>query len=313
MKSVANRSLYVMVASAACAIAGCGRAHEEVAAPVAARVNSTEITVRQIDYLAARSSNGSGTDTANARRAILDKLINDELLREQAVGEGLDKSSSVQDELKLTQTEVLAQSYLHNVAAGVRKPTDGEIRAYYIAHPELFTQRRIFHVDQIDFAASETEAAGVRDFVSGAHTVQDIAAWLKARKIAFSETSAVRAAEQVPLDLLPAIQAMKDGQIAIVSSEAGRVRIVQIIASKVEPVAEAVARPRIREYLYNRRVSESIAADLRRLRQKAKIVYLGEFAGKRASGEHTAAAPVERQLAQSETNGLDNQAPGLIK
>lgn len=313
MTSAANRSLCVMVASAVCAIAGCGRGREEAAVPVAARVNSTEITVRQIDYLAARSATENGTATANARRAILNKLIDDELARQQAVTEGLDRSASVQEGLKLAQIEVLAQSYLHKIAAGVSKPTDDEVRKYYAAHPELFAQRRIFHLDQIDFAASEAEAAGVRDVVARARTLQEIAGWLKARKIGFSETSAVRAAEQIPLDSLPAMQTMQDGQVAIVSSEAGRMRIVQIVGSKVEPVGQAVAAPRIREYLYNRRVGETVAADLRLLRQKAKIVYLGEFAGKRASGEHTAAAPVERQLAQSGTTGMDNRAQGLIK
>lgn len=313
MKSFARRCDVLLLAVSMAITAGCGQAPEHAAAPaVAARVNSSEITTSQVDYLLGRTPNVTAANSAQARRAILDKLIDDELARQQAVQDKLDKSPAVMQALQLARTEVLAHSYLQKVAARVPKPTETEVRAYYDAHPELFAKRRIFQVDEIVFDASQALALGLRDVVAGARSMQDVAGWLMSRGIGYTESRATRPAEQVALDFLPTLQAMKDGQIVLASADAGRYRVLQSVASTAAPVDEASAAPRIREYLFNRRASDAVAADMKRVRGEAKIVYLGPFVGKVASREREPAAKVQ-ELAQSRQAVMDNGRRGLVK
>ena len=92
---------------------------------------------------------------------------------------------------------------------------------------------------------------------------------------------------------------MKDGQIEVVGEDNGRFHLVQVIASKRASVDETTAAPRIRQYLFNRRVSEAVAADMERIRKQSKIQYMGEFA---ADGD-AATRPAEEEGPDSKLDG----------
>jgi EpsD family peptidyl-prolyl cis-trans isomerase len=285
-------------------LAGCGVPGDKAASQVAARVNSEEVTVHQINYLLARTPNVTPENTAQVKRTILDKLIDEELARQQAIKDKLDRSPDVVLAMEFARTEVLARSYLRQIAAALPKPTDDEVKGYFAGHPELFAARRVFNLDELVFTAPEDLAGALRDETAKARSMQDIASWLEARKIKFSENRAVRAAEQVPLEVLPRLQAMKDGQIELVGADKGRFHLVQIVASKSLPVDEATAAPRIREFLFNQRVSAAVAAEMTRIKKQSKIEYLGEF---------SAAAAEARPEAEKPASELDQGAKGLFK
>ena len=87
----------------------------------------------------------------------------------------------------------------------------------------------------------------------------------------------------MPAEALPRVSKMKDGDI-IVMQIMGQTTILQLVASQPSPLTEAVATPQIEVYLLNQKKSELAAAELKQLRQSAKLAYEGRFA-------ETAAAP----------------------
>ena len=123
--------------------------------------------------------------------------------------------------------------------------------------------------------------------------MREVADWLKARGAKFSENRAVRTSEQIPLSVLPRLLAMKDGGLDVLDSGGGRLDVVRVIARKSAPIDEATAAPRIRQFLANRRSSELISEEMKRLRKLAKIEYVGEFAGGAAAVESGGVANVE--------------------
>jgi EpsD family peptidyl-prolyl cis-trans isomerase len=274
-------------------IAGCGRDdHRAEVNQVAARVDSEEISVQQVDDALGRTANDHPGSLAQARRRVLDNLINAKLASQQAVKEKLDRAPAVIAALALAKTDVLAHAFVQSIAAAQPMPTNEEVDKYYAGHPELFAQRRVFDLDEIRFTATDPVTAALRDVAAGARSMQDVANWLKARRIKFTEDRVVRAAEQVPLDVLPKLQAMPEGQVELVGQQKGRFHLVQVLASKTVPVDQATAAPRIREFLHNQRVTAAVATEIARLKQKSKIEYVGDFAAQTGPGESRATSKI---------------------
>src|SRR5688500_14081810 len=125
------------------ALAGCGKSDEKkVATQVAARVNSEEITVHQVNNVLARTPNLAPEAAARAKRQVVDRLIDQELAVQQALEKKLDRSPEVLQAMEAAKAEILARAYLRHVAQAQAKPTPEEIKKYYAEHPHLFSQRR---------------------------------------------------------------------------------------------------------------------------------------------------------------------------
>src|SRR5205823_3212057 len=234
-------------------LAACGKSDDKKpASQVAARVNSEEITVHQVNNVLARNPNLSPELAARAKREIVERLIDQELAKEQAIEKKLDRSPAVVRAIEAAKDEILARAYLQQLAAAQAKPTAEEIRKYYAEHPELFAQRRLYMLEEIALARQEGIAAELRQRAAKARSMQEIGEWLKAREIQYAVNRGGRAAEQVPLETLPQLNKMKDGEIQVV--ELGeRVNVIRVVATKPAPVDEASAAPRIEQFLFARR------------------------------------------------------------
>jgi len=273
--------------------AGCGKSDDKKAATqVAAKVNSDEITVHQINNVLARAANVTPEVAERAKREILDKLIEQQLARQQAIEKKLDRAPNVVQVLEAAKTEILARAYLEQIAAAQPKPTPEEVKKYYAEHPELFAQRRVFNLEEIVVAPKEGLAAALSAQVAKARAMQEIAAWLKSQGAQFAENRGVRPAEQIPLELLPRLAAMKDGEIRQIEG-GGRLYVFRVVSTQLAPVDEAAMTARIEQFLFAQRSSEAIATEMKQLKEKAKIQYLGEFAGSPPSAGPQPAAQAE--------------------
>lgn len=274
--------------------AGCSKQSDEkkIATQVAAKVNADEITVHQINNILAKTPNLAPDTADRAKREILDRLIDQQLARQKALEKKLDQSPSVVQAIESARSEILARAYLEQLAATLPRPSPEEVKKYYSEHPELFARRRVFSLEEISVAAAGDIAAGLRERAAKARTMQEIAEWLQSRSIKFAPNRGVRAAEQLPLDLLPRLQSAKDGEILVI--EAGsNIQVIRVAASKEEPVDEATAAPRIQQFLVNRRSSEAIASEMKQIKAQAKIEYAGEFVGGPAAADAKAKAEAE--------------------
>ncbi len=289
-------------------MAGCGKS----AAPttqVAARVNTDEITLHQINYVLVRSPGISAENAPRAKREILNRLVEQQLARQQAIERKLDRSPDVMQAIEAARTEILARAYFEQIAAAQPKPSPEEALRYYAEHPELFAERRLFMLEEIALAPGQKVAEGLREQLGKSRSMQDVAAWLKGKDVKFTERRGVRAAEQIPLETLPRLQAMKEGQIQDISG-AGPAYVVHMLASKAAPVDEAGAVPRIQQFLFNQRSTEAITKEMKQVREKANIEYAGEFAAAPADAEPATKAATA-DPASPKNPGLEKGIRGL--
>ena len=293
-------SLIAVACIAVLALSACGKSEgKKAATQIAARVNKEEISVHQVNAVLSRSGNIPAEQAKAAGRQILDKLIDQELLVQQAVDKKLDRDPKVMQALEAARREILARAYADQVMGAAAKPAAEDIKAYYAAHPELFSQRRVYSLQELAVRATPEQIEALKQELPRTKSLTDVANWLKSKGIQFVGNAGVKPAEQLPLELLPRYHAMKDGQVGLIAGPSGAL-VVYLVASQSAPMDEAAATPFIEQFLGNRKRAELADAEIKQLKAKAKIEYLNDFgpvadAGKPA--EAPAAAPAAKPAA----------------
>jgi EpsD family peptidyl-prolyl cis-trans isomerase len=260
-------------------LAACGNKEGKVAATqVAATVGSEEISVHQINQVLSRSNTSGATpeQVKAISRDVLEKLIDQQLAIDQATEKKLNRSPQVVADIEAARRDILARAYLQSVAAEVSKPSAEDAHKYFVEHPQLFSERRIFNVQELQAPADPATSEQLRSMAVSGKSIEDVANWLKAKGIRFGGGNATHPAEQIPLESLPKVALLKDGQSIVLDSAQG-VTFMRVLASQPAPVKEEAAIPRIQQFLANQATSEAIKTTIKGLRAKTKITYMGEF------------------------------------
>jgi EpsD family peptidyl-prolyl cis-trans isomerase len=302
MKKAICLPLLVLVAAV---VLGCGKESDKKAATqVVARVNGDEITIHQVNAALGRQSVRPDQAEA-AKRQALERLIDQHLAKQQAVEKKLDRTPRVVQAIEAAKNEILSRAYLEQIATEQQRAGAEEVKKYYADHPELFSQRRLYSVEQITVA--DNQSPTVKEHLAKARDLADLAAWLKSQNARFAQDRGVRAAEQIPLEWLPEVHKMKDGDVRIFEQD-NRLTVLRIVATRAAAVDEATAAPRIEQFLFNRRLRQAIAAEIKSLRQKSNIEYAGEFAGGAAEAK---SEPETFQPAQPEAPAVPNMEKAI--
>lgn len=291
-------------------LGGCGDKQDKPSTQAAAKVNKEELTVHQINAVLARQRAPSPEQADVAARRVLEGLIDQELALQKAAELRLDRDPRVVQAIDAMRREVIARAYVEKIGEGAGVPTADEIRKYYNENPALFRDRRIYRLQEFSVQASPEQISALQERLQAAKVPIEVAQLLRAGDLKFSSSQSVRAAEQVPLDRLQQLATLKEGQAMIVPV-AGGVIVVQVMASRPQPIDEVRATSAIEQFLLNDRKRKLVSQDLKSLRAAAKIEYLGSFAnGVRPQGE---APPSIAAAASSAAAGLaekDEGTPG---
>ncbi len=268
---------WLLVAVAVLLLTACGGENKKKpASQVAVKVNNEEISVHQINTVLSRGGPSPLAQTEQASRDILEKLIDQELLVQKAVEKKLDRDPNVMQAMEAGRRQILAQAYLEQLTGSAAKPTAEEVKSYYEKHPELFSERRIFRFQEFLIAVGADQLSAVQEQVARSKSLNELVSWLKARDIKFGSDVTTKAAEQLPMELLPRLHKMKDGEVSIFPTPKGLL-IVQLVASQIAPLDLAAATPLIEQFTLNQRRSEMAAKEVAQIRAAAKIEYQGSF------------------------------------
>ncbi|MEE8150499.1 MAG: peptidylprolyl isomerase, partial [Nitrosomonadaceae bacterium] len=99
------------------------------AAPVA-KVNGVAIPNSRLELVMKGLSAQGQKDTPETRKAVRDDLIKQEVLSQEAIRKGLDKTPDVATQMKITRQSVLIRALQSDFIAN-NKPTDKEVRKEY--------------------------------------------------------------------------------------------------------------------------------------------------------------------------------------
>ena|SRR5687767_6472446 len=269
-----NRILLMLVL--AVPTAACEKAvADRPATQLVAKVNGSEISVGQV----------RGAAPGSLAQA-LEKVIDRELLVQQALAARLDRDPQVLQSIEIARRQVLAQAYLERnvsaAAAGGTRPDarNEDVRAFYRENPALFAERRIYRLRELLVSAPAEMTDVLRAEAAKLRDLDELAAWLRSRNAKFSANSSIggltQPAEHLPLSFLPQLARMKPGEIAVFTTPLGA-SAIQLVHAEDAPLNEQQAAPLIEQFLAGRRRLETAAAEVKRLREVATIEYLGEF------------------------------------
>jgi len=265
---------------------------------VAVKVNKDEITVAQVNEQLARIPAGTPADQIElATRQILGGLVNQQLFVQQAVERKLDRDPQVLAALDAARQNILAQAYVQRVIAPQAQPNEQEVRKYYEENPALFSERKAYRLQELSFEAGPDKVKEISNTASAVKSLKQFADVLHEQKIPFSADSGVRTAEQLPLAMLPQIAQLKAGTVLVFSTSATRGSAIEVMASEAQPIDDKRAKPVIEQYLSNRKKEELATAELKRLKDSAKIDYVGDFS---RYGKEPAAAPSAAEKAAAD-------------
>lgn len=271
---------------------------------VAAKVNDTALTVPQVNFALQRIPNLDKNRVKEASLQIIRSLVDQEVVVQKALQDKLDKDPKVVQMLDAARSQILSQTYMERKLGAPTVPTAGEITAYYNQHPELFTQRKLYRLQEVSIKAPVSEYEAIRTQLASSKSLDEFAAWLKSKNYPVNATQEVKASEQLPPALLTKLQTMPDGQATVVTTPEGLLILV-LAGSQPQPVTEMQARPAIERIVQAQKRQEAVKLELAKLKAAAKIEYMGEFmdAGKltdvnknpapdgTAAGESTATNP----------------------
>ncbi|WP_050414707.1 EpsD family peptidyl-prolyl cis-trans isomerase [Azoarcus sp. CIB] len=264
-----------------------GEAEGKPAFGVIAKVNEQEIQANELNSVAARVATQGAADEGT-----LERLIDQELMVQQARERRLDRDPRVLQSFEAAQREILARAYLEQVTEQIPPPGDAEISAFYAANPELFARRRIYSLQELEIRMPAERFGELERLSTKAASVHEVKDWLAREQIEFRLATAVKPAEQLPLESLKGFARMKDGQMVVSRTGSGAL-LIHLVTSREQPMDEAAARPMIKRYLVNERKTALAKAEVERLRGGARIEYAP------AASSATAAAPAEASQADA--------------
>jgi EpsD family peptidyl-prolyl cis-trans isomerase len=286
------------------ALAACSGKTSPDNSQVAARVNGEPITVAQIAAALPRQR-ASQADVADAAgRAMLDRLIDTDILAQKAVKAKLDQDPRVIAQIESARRDILARRFVEEVAETGAKPTEQQVQKFFDDRPNLFGQRKLFTLQRLDIQVPDDRRAEVDAHVSSLKTPAELADWLKAQGLKFTSRQEQAASEQIPTQLLDKLAALKDGESTVLPSPSG-VMAVTRVSAVAAPKTLADARPAIEQFLSMQGKRDAIMNLQKTVKDGAQVEYVGRFAPNAA-----ASAPVSVSATSAATAAASQNPPG---
>lgn len=294
-RTLRSMALLPVVVAAALA-AGCGdkSSSEGKATQAAARVDGSEITVHQINQILERQQGLKPEQAEAASHQVLESLIDQQLAVAKAEEQKLDRDPQVVQMLEATRRSILARTYLEKAAAaGAGTPTTEEIRKYYDEKPALFSQRKVYALQEFTVPATKEQSQALMEQLKATRGPAQFVEVLKASGIKFNANQITQAAEGLPLGIIDPLSKVSDGEALYITGNDG-FKALLVVASRSQPVAFEQAKPAIEQYLTAERRRDFAVKEMKALRTAAKVEYLGKFVNKpaaAASGASAASTP----------------------
>ncbi len=282
-----------LVFSLALVGAGCGSQGNQGAAAdgqVAAVVNRSELTVHQVDLLLPRVSRQPGEVAAATGRRALGSLIDQELAAQAARHEGFDREPAVIQAQQAAAREVLARAYLDRVASQAAGPDSVAVDAYFDGRPELFARRRIYTLQEFIVTGDGADRNRIPGLSRESRNVEEFEARMVSAGLKVSSNRFVRAAEDLPADVLKSLAGMAPGHALVIQGPEAT-RAFFVLDALAAPVDRRTAAPSIARLLAGEAQRKLVAQQIETLRQGATIDYRGAFAEAKQAVQAPAGTP----------------------
>lgn len=258
-------------------LAACGAKSDKTATQVAAKVNKDEISVHQVNFMLQRQGSVAPGQEQQLSQEAVERLIDQQLALQKAEELKIDRDPQVMQAVDAARREIVARAYLERMSSSISKPTAQEIRQYYAAKPLLFAQRRIYDLREVNIEATPQQIQQLQSKFATARNADELSAQLRAAGLRHEVRQSSTAPESLPMAVVDRVASLGPGQSLVLTAPGGA-KVVYLVEARPAPLDEAAAAPRIERFLINERKRQVFEQDLKALRAKAQIEYVGAFA-----------------------------------
>ncbi|HYZ48135.1 MAG TPA: SurA N-terminal domain-containing protein [Sphingomonas sp.] len=275
-------------------LAGCGKkgAGELEKGQVVATVNGQDVTVHELNAEIQGAQIPPNINTAQKKQleqAALQQVVNRRILADVARERGLDKTPMFLIQQKRAEEQILVQMLQRQMSAAVKQPSQTEVATFIAQNPDLFAERKIFTVDQVQFEAPKDPTV-LRKY-QPLKTMDEVEATLKQDGLQFKRAPATLDVATANPELVQQVLKMPKDEIFIIP--AGRVMVAnRIVDTKIQPLTGQEATQLATAMLQQQKFQELIKRDLEPKLKKAQaeVKYQAGFAPPKGAGQAPGAA-----------------------
>lgn len=266
------RPIFVALVGIIALAPGCAKKAEGQTVAV---VNGEEITTADLNARLAGAKLPPGVDKAAARSQVLQSMIDQTLLAQEAKKEGIDKSPDFLNRERQFNDELLISMLAERKGGTTQLPRDSDVAQFEASHPQMFAKREIWSLDQLRFQLPPK--GPLMDQIGKTKTLQELAKLLSSNNIAATPAKTTIDSSVVPQGVYEKIQALGPGEPFIIP--VGNEAVASAIASRdPQPLVGDDAKSVAVNALRKEQTMDSLRSDVKRLRSQAKIEYKPGFA-----------------------------------
>jgi EpsD family peptidyl-prolyl cis-trans isomerase len=254
------------------ALSACEKQPQSAVSEKIANWRTGAVTQAELDHAMEQLGKLDDNQKDKVKGQALDELINQKLIYSAAEKSGVTNSPTVLLEEELAKRQVVARAYLQKLSADLPKPTSQEIDDFYNQNPSLFSQRRVYQLQEIRVQANPAQADAVREQLGKTKSVGELAAWLKAQNLPATAQGGVKPAEQLPDALRDQLAKMSTGHLALFPTHDGLI-ILNVQGIQEQPLTQEQAKPVIEKMLLAKKQKIAIENDIKKLRDAEKIEF----------------------------------------
>ncbi len=270
------RGHIIRAACIALLLAGCDKEPE---GQVAAVVNGDEITLQEINAEIGNANIPAGTDTKEVQKAALQRIVERRLLAQSAREDGLDNTPEYLIRSRQIDDALLVQLLGQRAEKSFQVPDQQAINKYIADNPSMFSGRKMYVVDRIQFAIP-SDMAQLKTLES-AHSMEEVAGKLNSLGIKFERGAAKMDSAQLGQQRLDQILALPDGEPFVIP-ENGMVTVAVITGESPMVASSADMNMLATQALRRQALTKSLEERLKQARAKGEIKYQPDFAPKTA-------------------------------
>jgi peptidyl-prolyl cis-trans isomerase C len=275
------------IAAAALLLAACGGSEdgegELKKGQTVATVNGKDITVHELNAELMGVALPSGDQRKQVEQAALQSLVGRTILADIARERGIDKSPTYLMQRRRANEALLVQMLRSDIASRVTPPTREDALAFMRENPDLFEQRKIYTLDQIQFSAPDDMTKLRR--LEPLQTMEQVERQLIEDRVEYRRAPGKLDTVGTNPDLIRQIARLPPGEIFIVPNQ-GTVVASRITGTEVVPFTGEPALAYAMNLIQGRRVREATERELKAKIEEAqtKIKYQPGFGPPAASG-----------------------------
>ena len=255
-------------------LCGCDKREIATSDQVLARVGDKEITTTDLDgQIGALPESVQKVSTqGEGKKAVLDALVNRELLYAAALKKNLDKDAVLLSKFEELKKELIVTSYLQKELSGKVKVDDREVEGFYNAYPAEFKNREEVRVSQI-VVPDEAKAREILDKLSIRRDFGELAANHSSDKESAARNGDVGwfTRSQLPKEIRDSVFSLRSGEVSTPHKMADGFEIYKITARRSVPYPLDKAREAIRTRLYNEKFAKELKTLLEGLKSKTTV------------------------------------------